>query len=61
VPGDAENSELYRRTVLPAGHDEIMPAIGKPLGKKQTELISPLDRRGRRLAGRVRSACPLGL
>jgi hypothetical protein len=39
VPGDAENSELYRRTVLPAGHDEIMPAIGKPLGKKQTELI----------------------
>jgi hypothetical protein len=39
VPGDAENSELYRRIALPAGHDEIMPAVGKPLTKAQTELI----------------------
>ena len=39
VPGDAEQSELYRRTVLPEGHDEIMPAIGKRLTKAQTELI----------------------
>ena len=39
VPGDAEQSELYRRTVLPTGHEEIMPAVGKPLTKAQTELI----------------------
>jgi mono/diheme cytochrome c family protein len=39
VPGDAENSALYSRTALPAGHDEIMPAVGKPLTKAQTELI----------------------
>jgi Protein of unknown function (DUF1553)/Protein of unknown function (DUF1549)/Planctomycete cytochrome C len=39
VPGDAENSELYRRTTLPAGHEEIMPAVGKPLTQRETELL----------------------
>src|SRR5262245_40586616 len=39
VPGDAENSELFRRTTLPAGHDEIMPAIGKPLSKTEIETL----------------------
>ncbi len=39
VPGDAAGSELYRRISLPAGDDEIMPATGKPLSKKETELI----------------------
>jgi hypothetical protein len=39
VPGDAARSELYRRVALPAGHEEIMPAVGKPLTKAQTELI----------------------
>ncbi len=39
VPGDAESSEIYRRTTLPAGHDEIMPAVGKPLGERETDLL----------------------
>src|SRR3546814_6064659 len=29
VPGDPENSELYRRITLPEDHDEFMPAEGK--------------------------------
>jgi hypothetical protein len=37
--GDAETSEIYRRTTLPAGSDEIMPAVGKPLTKDETELL----------------------
>ncbi|HEX6962200.1 MAG TPA: DUF1553 domain-containing protein [Lacipirellula sp.] len=39
VPGDAENSQLYARTILPAGHEEIMPAVGKPLTKAETETL----------------------
>ena len=39
VPGDAAASEIYRRITLPAGHDEIMPAVGRPLTKDQTEPI----------------------
>tara|TARA_R110002049_G_scaffold2750_4_gene21875 strand:- start:13466 stop:16564 length:3099 start_codon:yes stop_codon:yes gene_type:complete len=34
-PGDPDNSELIRRLLLPRGHDEIMPAIGDPLSKKE--------------------------
>src|SRR3546814_4500616 len=29
VPGDPENSELYRRITLPEDHDDFMPAEGK--------------------------------
>jgi hypothetical protein len=39
TPGDATTSELYRRVTLPAGDPEIMPAIGKPLSKSETELL----------------------
>jgi hypothetical protein len=39
VPGDAEKSEIYRRTTLPASHDEIMPARGKPLNRNEIELL----------------------
>jgi hypothetical protein len=39
VPGDAINSELYRRVTLPAGDDEIMPATGKPLSKDETDVL----------------------
>lgn len=39
VPGDSAKSELYRRVTLTAGHDEIMPAIGKPLTKSETEVL----------------------
>jgi hypothetical protein len=39
VAGEPENSELYRRITLPAGHDEIMPATGKSLTKKETDLL----------------------
>ncbi|MCP4856448.1 MAG: DUF1553 domain-containing protein [Fuerstiella sp.] len=31
VPGNLEDSELFRRVSLPSGHEEIMPSIGKPL------------------------------
>ena len=35
-PGD---SELLRRILLPRGHDEVMPAIGDPLPKRQIAII----------------------
>lgn len=38
-PGSAEKSDLYRRIVLPAGHDDIMPNKGEPLTKAQTDQI----------------------
>ncbi|MCC9602835.1 PSD1 and planctomycete cytochrome C domain-containing protein [Stieleria sp. JC731] len=34
-----DESELIRRIELPAGHDEIMPAIGDPLSKTQRETL----------------------
>ncbi|NBV22456.1 MAG: DUF1553 domain-containing protein [Proteobacteria bacterium] len=39
VKGDAVKSELYRRIILPKGHDDVMPSRGEPLSKTQTELI----------------------
>ena len=39
VPGKAEESELYRRIILPAGHDDIMPNEGDPLTQAETDLI----------------------
>ena len=39
VPGDSASSEIYRRTTLPAGDDEIMPAVGQPLSKTETDLL----------------------
>jgi hypothetical protein len=39
VPGDSASSEIYRRTMLRPGDDEIMPATGKPLAKRETELL----------------------
>jgi hypothetical protein len=39
VPGDATSSEIYRRTTLPPGDEEIMPAVGKPLTPRETELL----------------------
>src|SRR5262245_53032732 len=39
VPGDAASSEIYRRTTLPPGDEEIMPAVGKPLTSRETELL----------------------
>jgi len=35
-PGD---SELLRRILLPRGHDDVMPAIGDPLSKRQIATI----------------------
>lgn len=34
-----DDSELLRRILLPRGHDDVMPAIGDPLTKKQTSII----------------------
>lgn len=39
VPGQPMASELLRRISLPAGHDEIMPAIGEPLSKREIAAI----------------------
>ncbi len=38
-PGHPETSELLRRIALPRGHDDIMPAIGEPLSKRQIALV----------------------
>ena len=34
-----DDSELLRRILLPRGHDEVMPAIGDPLPKRQIAII----------------------
>lgn len=39
VPGDAISSEIYRRTTLPPGDEEIMPAVGKPLTSRETDAL----------------------
>ena len=39
VPGDPKKSPLYTSTILPAGHDDIMPPKGDPLSKEQTEVL----------------------
>lgn len=39
VPGQADKSELYRRTILPADNDDVMPNKGDKLTQAQTDLI----------------------
>jgi hypothetical protein len=39
VPGKPEESEVLRRIGLPKGHDEIMPARGEPLAKRQVQIV----------------------
>lgn len=39
VPGNPEKSPMYKSTVLPEGHDDIMPPKGDPLSKAQTDVI----------------------
>ncbi|NBC65967.1 MAG: DUF1549 domain-containing protein [Bacteroidetes bacterium] len=39
VPGDPESSELMRRLLLPAGHEEAMPQKGRALFTDEIELI----------------------
>ena len=39
IPGKAETSDFYKRIILPAGHDDIMPKKGDPLNKAQIELV----------------------
>lgn len=38
-PGHADKSDLYRRIILPADHDDVMPNKGDLLTKAQTDLI----------------------
>jgi len=38
-PGKADQSELYRRIILPADNDEVMPNKGDRLTKAQTDVI----------------------
>ena len=38
-PGKPGDSELLRRILLPRGHEEVMPAIGDPLSKRQIGII----------------------
>ena len=37
--GDADNSLFYKRTILPADHDDIMPPKGDPLTKAQQAIL----------------------
>jgi uncharacterized membrane protein/mono/diheme cytochrome c family protein len=39
IPGNAAESEIFRRISLPAGHDDVMPSKGKLLSKKEIETI----------------------
>ena len=39
VPGKAAESSLYKVTVLPPGHDDIMPPKGDPLTKWQADTL----------------------
>ncbi|MEO2008654.1 MAG: DUF1549 domain-containing protein, partial [Pirellulaceae bacterium] len=38
-PGEPADSELLRRILLPRNDDEVMPAIGEPLPKRQIAII----------------------
>ncbi len=40
VPGDAEQSEMMVRVLLPSDHDEFMPTKGEPLTPDEIELLS---------------------
>ncbi len=39
VAGKPDESEIYKRIILPKDHDDIMPPKGDPLSKEQQELI----------------------
>jgi formylglycine-generating enzyme required for sulfatase activity len=39
VAGKPDKSSLYTTTILPAGHDDIMPPKGDPLTKEQAEVL----------------------
>ena len=39
VPGDAEASLLFQRVILPADHEDVMPAKGDLLSKDQIEIL----------------------
>ena len=39
VAGKPKESPLYTSTILPPGHDDIMPQKGDPLAREQTELL----------------------
>jgi len=39
VPGNASESEIYRRITLPVNHKESMPSKGKSLAKPEIEII----------------------
>jgi hypothetical protein len=39
IAGKADESELFRRVILPADDDDVMPAEGEPLTKEQQDLF----------------------
>lgn len=53
VPGKPDQSPLYKSTVLPPGHDDIMPPKGNPLTKAQTEVLRQWIADGATWAGGV--------
>ncbi len=40
VPGEAKESELFRRITLPSGHEDVMPSKGKKLLEKDIAIIN---------------------
>jgi uncharacterized membrane protein/mono/diheme cytochrome c family protein len=46
VPGDAKNSEIFRRITLPRSHKEAMPGKGKALTKQEIDIIEYWIKKG---------------
>lgn len=46
IAGQPADSELMRRITLPRGHEEVMPAIGDPLSKREVAAIRQWIRSG---------------
>jgi uncharacterized membrane protein len=40
VPGKPEESELYKRIILPKNHEDVMPSKGRHLNEKEINLIA---------------------
>ncbi len=46
VPGNPEESELFRRIILPANHKEVMPSKGKRLSESEITVIRTWIQKG---------------
>lgn len=61
TPGKPEQSPLYTRTVLPADHDDRMPANGDPLSAAQAAVLKRWIEAGAKYGAWVGEAGPSGV